>query len=344
MKTVYVGLSGGVDSAVSAFLLKEKGYRVVGCFIKIWQPEFIECTWREDRLDAMRVAASLGIPFKEIDLSQVYQERVVEMMVREYTNGRTPNPDVTCNREVKFGAFSAWAFQDGADLVATGHYARIAQSPSGLQLLRGVDASKDQSYFLWQLTQRDLAKTLFPVGDLPKKDVRHIALQANLPVAQKPDSQGLCFVGDVTIPDFLERTTHMVPGSVLNSKGEVIGVHRGAVAYTIGQRHGFSVPDAHTPLYVVSRNIIANTITVSEQMLDAAQKSIVLEDVSWIERTTCPVPVQVQTRYREDAVNATVECMDTKVSVCFDRPHCAASGQSAVLYSDNRVLGGGIIA
>jgi tRNA-specific 2-thiouridylase len=203
--TVFVGLSGGVDSAVSAALLKDAGHSVVGVFIKIWQPEFLECTWAKDRLDAMRVAAALGIPFREVDLSQEYKRDVVGEMIRSYSAGETPNPDVTCNRAIKFGAFASWAHDQGADAVATGHYARVRKTFGEAQLLRGVDSAKDQSYFLYQLSSRDLLRVMFPVGEMKKDAVRAKARRFNLPVAAKADSQGLCFVGDVSMRDFLKR-------------------------------------------------------------------------------------------------------------------------------------------
>src|ERR1041385_6375895 len=190
MKKVFVGLSGGVDSAVSAALLKERGYHVTGVFIKIWRPEFIECTWKEDRIDAMRVCAALEIPFKELDLSEVYKKDIIDSMVKDYARGVTPNPDVLCNRSIKFGGFAKWAFDEGADRIATGHYARTENG----KLLRGVDEKKDQSYFLHLVSENDLKRTLFPVGEMKKTQVRELAKKFNLPVAQKPDSQGLCFI------------------------------------------------------------------------------------------------------------------------------------------------------
>lgn len=210
---VFVALSGGVDSAVTAALLKERGYSVTGVFIKIWQPEFVECTWREDRLDAMRVAAALQIPFKEIDLSDVYKREVIDDMLKGYKNGITPNPDVLCNKYIKFGALWDWAKKNGADKLATGHHARVRETEDGaFELLRGVDDNKDQSYFLWQLTGDDLSHTLMPVGEMTKEEVRALARKYNLPVANKPDSQGLCFVGHIDMHDFLKKMLKTKPG------------------------------------------------------------------------------------------------------------------------------------
>src|SRR3989344_2576606 len=256
MAVVFVGLSGGGGSAVSAGILKEQGYEVTGCFIKRWQPEFIECSWREDRLDAMRVAASLGIPFREIGLSDEYKEEVVDGMVADYARGTTPNPDVLCNTSIKFGHFMKWALAEGADYIATGHYARLRQGFGGqarIELLRGADHNKDQSYFLWQLGQEELSRTLFPVGELTKHEVRALAKRFGLPNSGKPDSQGLCFVGDVSMEEFLARFIPLIPGSVVDVSGKTIGEHQGAALYTVGQRHGFSSSGSASmrPHYVV---------------------------------------------------------------------------------------------
>src|SRR3989344_860547 len=244
MSTVFVGLSGGVDSAVSAALLKEAGHSVVGAFIKIWRPEFIECPWQKERLDAMRVGAHLGIPFREIDLSDEYKKDVIDDMIANYTRGITPNPDVLCNRHIKFGAFKEWAHAGGADLVASGHYARIVKTGNRFQLHRGKDTHKDQSYFLWRLTEKDLETTLFPVGGFTKPEVRALAEKFGLPVATKKDSQGLCFVGEVTMRDFLARYIDLKQGKVLDEAGAVIGEHDGAALYTLGERHGFRIENA----------------------------------------------------------------------------------------------------
>ena len=239
MKTVYLGLSGGVDSGVSAALLKERGYEVVGVFIKIWSPEWLGCTSREDRLDAMRVAAHLDIPFREIDLTEKYKKEVVDYMIHEYKIGRTPNPDVFCNKYIKFGVFFDWAISQGADFVATGHYARVKNENGVFKMLSGKDQNKDQSYFLWTLSQKQLSKTLFPVGDLEKTEVRTLAKGYKLPNAERKDSQGLCFVGPVDVKDFLAQYVPQKTGDVIDEKGNIIGTHQGAFFFTIGERHGF---------------------------------------------------------------------------------------------------------
>lgn len=347
MQTVYVGLSGGVDSAVSAALLKERGFTVVGAFIKIWQPEFIECTWREDRLDAMRVASLLQIPFREIDLSEEYKNEVISSMIDGYSRGITPNPDVLCNRQIKFGHFARWAFKEGADMVATGHYARIEQDANGFSLMRGRDLNKDQSYFLWQLTGEDLKRTLFPVGNMQKSDVRREASRFGLPVEKKADSQGLCFVGDITIPEFLARYISLSTGKVLNEQGEEIGEHFGSALYTLGQRHGFTVENTGTrdrEQYVIALDVEKNTITVSPDRGRAARGAVQLHDVNWITQPSqFPCSAQAQTRYRGTPMPVVLEKKGEKIQAVFERPVIAAPGQSLVVYDGDRLLGGGVI-
>lgn len=337
MSTVYVGLSGGVDSAVSAALLKLAGYNVVGAFIKIWRPEFIDCPWQRDRLDAMRVCAALEIPFKEIDLSEEYKKAVIDDMVAKYADGITPNPDVLCNRHIKFGAFATWAFAEGADFVATGHYAQNIDS----QLVRGKDTNKDQSYFLWQLTKKDLERALFPVGGLTKPEVRALAEKFNLPVATKKDSQGLCFVGDITMRDFLGHYLPLVKGDVLDEKGKVIGDHDGAALYTIGERHGFRVK-AHSaqqnPHYIVNVDTEKNTITVSGTKRDAATSAVHLLHANWLQKAEGSFVAQA--RYRETPV----ACVVAGDSVRFHEPHLAPPGQSLVIYDGDKLIGGGVIS
>ena len=333
---IFVGLSGGVDSAVSAALLKEQGHDVVGAYIKIWQPEFIECTWREDRLDAMRVCAALDIPFREVDLSDEYKKSVVDAMVRDYARGITPNPDVLCNRKIKFGAFAQWAFANGADLIATGHYARTDNK----KLLRARDTAKDQSYFLYQTPPVALANTLFPVGGMLKAEGRDAAKRFGLPNAQKPDSQGLCFVGEVSMRDFLARFIAVERGVVVDLNGNGIGHHEGAALYTVGQRHGFST-DSEGPYYVVGIDVSTNTVCVSPRREDAAKKSVRLQEVQWInDGPTLPAHVSVQARYHETPVQAIVDGS----TVDFELPHIVSAGQSLVMYKRDVCLGGGVIS
>ncbi len=336
MKTVFVGLSGGVDSAVSAALLKERGYTVVGAFIKIWRPEFIDCPWQKDRLDAMRVAAALEIPFKEIDLSEEYKKAVIDDMVANYARGVTPNPDVLCNRHIKFGAFAKWAFAEGADMVATGHYAQNI----GGEMHHGKDVNKDQSYFLWQLTKEDLQRALFPVGGFEKPEVRALAQKFNLPVAAKKDSQGLCFVGDVTMRDFLGHYLPLEKGKVLDESGGTIGEHDGAALYTLGERHGFRVQSA-IPLFVIAIDVKENTITVSPDREKAARMSAQLIDVSWVDEAPKGAQrLSAQARYRETPVACTID----GTIVTFEKPHLAPPGQSLVLYDSGKLVGGGVVS
>ena len=350
MRTVFVGLSGGVDSAVSAALLKQQGYDVVGVFIKIWQPEFIECTWKEDRLDAMRVAAALQIPFREIDLSEQYKEKVVKDMLANYAGGVTPNPDVLCNRYIKFGDFADWAFASGADFIATGHYSRVEKGNGNTALLRGTDSEKDQSYFLHRIPDNVLERTIFPIGGMMKRDVRELAKRLRLPNAARPDSQGLCFVGDITLKEFLSRFITIASGPVVDMKGKTIGTHDGAALYTIGQRHGFSVrtsKGATATHYVVEIDAAANTVRVSEHKHDAAKDSVVLEDIHWIgEAPQLPFQASVEVRYHSAPVRARIESSGNGVRAIFHEPQIVSPGQSLVIYdvvSGEQCHGGGVI-
>ena len=262
---VFVGLSGGVDSAVSAALLKKDGYDVTGVFIKAWTPPGYPCAWKEDRRSAMRVAAILDIPFITLDLEKEYKKEVVDYIIAEYKIGRTPNPDMMCNKEIKFGHFLRFALKNGADYVATGHYARNELRGVNYELWEGKDKNKDQSYFLWALTQDQLGHILFPIGHLQKKEVRKLAEKFGLPQATRKDSQGLCFLGKVDMKEFLSRYMPQKRGDVLNEKGEVMGHHNGALFFTIGERHGFTITkktESRVPLYVASKDVKKNTITV----------------------------------------------------------------------------------
>lgn len=356
-KRVFVGMSGGVDSSLSAALLKKQGCDVTGVFIKVWQPDFIECVWKEDRLDAMRVCARLGIKFLTLDLEKEYKKDVVDYMINEYKAGRTPNPDVNCNKYVKFGAFFNFAMKNGADCVATGHYAQIEKDKKTgfYKLLAGRDKSKDQSYFLWNLAQEHLSRTIFPVGDLLKTEVRKMARKFNLPVFDKEDSQGLCFIGKVDMRDFLKHYLPSEKGDVLNKKGEVIGWHEGAYFLTIGQRHGFVITKKtpeDKPYYVISKNISINTITVSHTALvqeGFSLKKIVISGVNW---TTGKIPnlnkkYKARIRYRQPLQTCLIEKIkedSSKLLMIFNFAQTAVSeGQSLVIYDGDHCVGGGII-
>lgn len=358
---VFVGMSGGVDSSVSAALLKEAGYDVTGVFLKVWQPDFLPCNWKEERLDAMRVAAVLDIPFLTIDLEKEYKEEVVDYMIAEYRQGRTPNPDVMCNKQIKFGAFLEKALAMGADAVATGHYAQNVFNPAAgtggiYELRESVDTEKDQTYFLWTLTQKQLSRALFPIGHLPKLEVRKLAKKFGLPTAEKKDSQGLCFIGKVDMKDFLAHYITPQVGKVLDEAGKVIGEHDGATFFTIGQRHGFTVTEktvTDAPVYVSAKDVVANTITVSPREatdVDSplAASTITIGNVSW----TGQVPkngseYKARIRYRQPLERCVLTIVSGKNGLCelrFANPQFAASpGQSVVLYREGMCLGGGII-
>jgi tRNA-specific 2-thiouridylase len=349
-KTVFVGLSGGVDSSVSALRLKKQGYNVVGVFIKVWHPEWMVCNWEEERLDAMRVAAKLEIPFLTCDAQTAYKEGVADYFISEYKAGRTPNPDVMCNKYVKFAHFLNFAQANGADFIATGHYVRRVLNNGTYHLLRGHDSSKDQSYFLWTLTQKQLSKTLFPVGDTAKSDIRKEALSANLQTAAKKDSQGICFLGQIDIPEFLSHYVELKKGKVLDISGKVIGDHQGALVYTIGQRHGFTVQTSGSdqkPHYVINRDLDKNTITVSQtKPTMATSEKISLVDCNFVNQN--PVAgeeVEIQNRYRQRPIKARVTSVkDLQLSLELIEPsESVSAGQSCVLYRRDECLGGGII-
>lgn len=344
-RKVFVGMSGGVDSSLSAALLMEQGYDVTGVFIKVWQPDFIECTWKEDRLDAMRVASQLGIPFVTLDLEKEYKQGVIDYMIEEYRSGRTPNPDVMCNREVKFGAFWKWAQEQGVEYIATGHYAVTDNE----HLLVSKDTNKDQTYFLWTLTKDDVEHVLFPIGHMTKEEVRKEAERRALYTSGKKDSQGLCFVGTIDVKTLLKEYIDEKPGGVLNEEGEVIGSHDGVMFYTIGERHGFTITKKSTddaPFYVVAKDMRTNTITVSHtkpQM--AAQGEIRLEKVSFV----LEVPVEdriyeARGRYRAPLSKVRVTRKENAWSVrIMEGDIVPTSGQSLVLYDGDRCIGGGVM-
>lgn len=342
-KKVFVGMSGGVDSSLSAALLKEEGYDVTGVFIKVWQPDFIECTWKEDRLDAMRVASELEIPFVTLDLEKEYKQGVIDYMIEEYRAGRTPNPDVMCNREVKFGAFWRWAKEQGANYIATGHYAQTDNK----HLIVSKDQNKDQTYFLWTLTEADLAHVLFPIGHITKDEVRKEAEKRNLYTSYKKDSQGLCFVGTIDLKTLLKEYIDEKEGDVVNENDEVIGSHTGAMFYTIGERHGFSISKKtteDTPYYVVAKDLSSNRLTVSHTKPYLAEEDIILEKVSFVKDVPKSGDIyEARGRYRAPLAKIKLyEEGSWKVKV-LEGELLYTSGQSLVLYQDNRCLGGGIM-
>ncbi len=345
---VYVGVSGGVDSSVALARLLRAGFDVTAVFIKTWQPDFIPCTWERERLDAMRVSAHIGVPFLTFDAVSAYKNGVADYMIAEYEAGRTPNPDVMCNREVKFGAFLQFALESGATHVATGHYAQVVQRGTSFELHRGTDSQKDQSYFLWTLTHDVLSHILFPVGDSEKTRVRDEAERYGLLTFAKHDSQGICFLGDIDMKQFLSNYITPVLGDVYDDGGKCIGTHEGALFYTLGQRHGFTIApsiDTTLPYYVVAKDIHANTLTVSHHVRTCTGRHIVLSNVNLLTQDL-PEVCEAQFRYRQKPFLVKVEKRDedcVMLTVLDPSINVPSLGQSCVLYIETRCLGGGII-
>ena len=369
-RKVFVGMSGGVDSAVSAALLKRQGQDVVGVFMRTWHPEFLACNEEEERLDAMRTAAHLNIPFLTFDFEDVYKKEVADYMIAEYKAGRTPNPDVMCNKEVKFGVFLKKALAMGADYVATGHYACISArdafsqslgpslrsaTPSkkhlSLSLIKSIDPTKDQSYFLWTLSQKQLGKILFPVGHLKKTEVRKLAKKFGLPVAEKKDSQGICFLGKVDLKEFLRHYIKLKKGKVVNANGKEIGYHDGAMFYTLGERHGFFITEKSPNdkrYYIVDKDFKKNILIVSQDRNISHSKiltNIGIKNTNWIsELPNENKKYTAQIRYHGELLSCRVKITgDKKTEIHFSNPIMVASGQSIVVYDGNVCLGGGIV-
>ncbi len=345
MKTVYVGLSGGVDSSVAAALLKQQGYAVVGVYMQNWTQDVagVICPWKEDLADAKSVAVRLGMPFKVFNFEREYKQKVVDYMITEYQAGRTPNPDIMCNQEIKFKLFLETAIEDGADLIATGHYARAADG----ELLKPKDKLKDQTYFLYRVTEEALRRTLMPIGEYEKPQIRELAAKFDLPTATKPDSQGICFVGEVGLVDFLRQYIKPNPGPVKTTDGVVIGEHAGAAFYTLGQRHGLAIGGGK-PFWVVGKDVAVNTVYVTTEPQDLAlfTDEFTIEDAHWINhQPEAGQTYQVLTRYRGNLINCTVERVTAGYLIKMTRTERAVTpGQSAVIYDGDTVLGGGIIA
>lgn len=340
---VYVGLSGGVDSSVTAALLKQQGYQVTGVYMKNWSQDLpgFTCPWKEDYQDAKRVAVQLGIPFKLFDFETQYRQKVVDYMVREYQAGRTPNPDIMCNQEVKFKLFLEAALADGADMIATGHYARTRDG----QLFMAKDANKDQTYFLYRVTADALRQTLFPLGDYTKPEVRKLAKQFGLATAQKKESMGICFVGKVGIKEFLlHELGPQQPGDIVDSRGDVVGQHDGAIYYTIGQRHGLNIGGG-LPYYVSGKDMGRNEVYVTRDLNDEKlwRRTCSLSDVHFIQ----PAPIdtielKVRYRHRGELLEATFDPQTQDLTFASE-VRGLSPGQSAVFYADQTCLGGGVI-
>ena len=352
---VVVGMSGGVDSSVTALLLKEQGYDVIGIFMKNWDDtdENGVCTATEDYKDVAKVAAQIGIPYYSVNFEKEYWDRVFEYFLAEYRAGRTPNPDVMCNKEIKFKAFLDYAMDLGADYVATGHYAQVTRDENGVvHMLRGVDNNKDQTYFLSQLSQEQLSKTMFPLGGMEKSEVRAIAERAGLATAKKKDSTGICFIGEKNFKQFLSNYLPAKKGNMVTLDGEVKGQHAGLMYYTIGQRQGLGIGgggDSQEPWFVVGKDLATNTLYVGQGFHQPALYATSL-DASEIHFTTNePMPKEFKCtakfRYRQQDVPVTVRLLDdNRAEVVFDEPVRAITpGQAVVFYDGMECLGGGLI-
>ena len=385
---VFVAMSGGVDSSVAAALLKEQGFNVTGVHIKMWSDPEIPCNFKEDREDAIRVAAHLGIPFETWDFTKEYRAGVVDYMIREYREGRTPNPDVMCNRHIKFGAFLARALERGADFVATGHYVQLMQSMNNesstnkringfvnsqeirYSLMVARHAQKDQSYFLWTLTQEQLKHSLFPVGEYTKPEVRELAHRFGLSTAEKEESQGICFIGEIDLNQFLKKYIPVSRGRVLTTSGKDIGDHEGLQFYTIGQREGLGIGGG-IPYYVAAKDFSRNVLVVAEGPYDEGlfRSEVKISDVHWISGVApnFPFECEARIRYRQPLQPCTVRTVEdvqavenerferaksssarrsdrTGLTVVFDSPQRAVTpGQSIVFYAGEEMMGGGII-
>ena len=374
---VYVGMSGGVDSSLSAALLIEQGYDVTGVYMKNWTADLpgVKCPWADDLADAKRVAVQLGIDFKVFDFENQYKQAVVDYMIDEYKKGRTPNPDIMCNSEVKFKLFLDAALADGADMIATGHYAKVVDSswymPKTMSVVEGVDGkkekktdtnylppttyhlqmssdeNKDQTYFLYRVTAEALGKTLFPIGEFTKPQVRQMAEERGLITAIKKDSQGICFVGQVGIRDFLSLYVDSKPGEIIDKQsGKVLGRHDGAIFYTFGQRHGLDLGGG-MPYYVVGKDMAKNEVYVTTDLNDDAlwKKTINLTDLHWVNEAPVDGRYEIRVRHRAPLVGAVLTSGDDNtLKLDLDNPERAiAPGQSVVIYDGETCLGGGII-
>ena len=355
-KKVICGMSGGVDSSVSAFILQQQGYQVEGLFMKNWEEDDDTdyCTAAADLADAQAVCDKLGIKLHKINFAAEYWDNVFEHFLNEYKAGRTPNPDILCNKEIKFKAFLEYAAEDlGANYIATGHYVRRRGTDDNAQLLRGLDANKDQSYFLYTLSSKQVGQSLFPVGDIEKPIVRAIAEDLGLITAKKKDSTGICFIGERKFKDFLARYLPAQPGNIRTVEGDIIGRHDGLMYHTLGQRKGLGIGGvkgaSEEAWYVVEKDLVNNELIVAQGHDHSALLStgLIAQQLHWVDRQPIREPLRctVKTRYRQTDVPCTVEPIDDEsIKVIFDEPQIAVTpGQSAVFYLDEVCLGGGII-
>ena len=355
-KKVICGMSGGVDSSVSAFILQQQGYQVEGLFMKNWEEDDDTdyCTAAADLADAQAVCDKLGIKLHKINCAAEYWDNVFEHFLSEYKAGRTPNPDILCNKEIKFKAFLEYAAEDlGANYIATGHYVRRRGADDNAQLLRGLDANKDQSYFLYTLSSKQVGQSLFPVGDIEKPIVRAIAEDLGLITAKKKDSTGICFIGERKFKDFLARYLPAQPGNIRTVEGDIIGRHDGLMYHTLGQRKGLGIGGvkgaSEEAWYVVEKDLVNNELIVAQGHDHSALLStgLIAQQLHWVDRQPIREPLRctVKTRYRQTDVPCTIEPIDDEsIKVIFDEPQIAVTpGQSAVFYLDEVCLGGGII-
>ncbi len=374
-KVVFVAMSGGVDSSVAAALLKKQGYDITGVFVKGWYPASAEasaggpegmiCGWKDERRDALRTAAKLSIPFLTYDFSKEYENKIIGYLKKEYAAGRTPNPDVMCNKYIKFGLFLEKSLKLGADAIATGHYvrrspslnfcktnpparqAKISERAHFITLLQAKDKNKDQSYFLWTLTQEQLKYCFFPIGNYKKPDVRKLARKFGLAAAEKKDSQGLCFVGDINFSLFLRSVLPKKEGNIKTARGKIIGKHDGVHFYTIGQRHGLKIAGKN-PYYVVDKDLKNNILIVAGQTDEKNfyKKGVIIDNVNWITGKASDIKkiYKARIRYRQPLQSCKLRVTRNGLLVTFSKPQRAVTpGQSLVLYKGREMLGGGII-
>lgn len=338
-RKIFVGISGGVDSSVAAYLLKKQGHDVHGVFVKTWSPDWLPCTWVDEKRDAMRVCAALDIPFHFVDAEQAYKDGVADYMISEYRAGRTPNPDVLCNRVIKFGVMWDYVLSQGGEAVATGHYAQIKEG----SITQAVDTAKDQSYFLWMLKKADIEHTIFPIGHMLKSEVRDIAKKAGLFTGEKKDSQGICFLGDVDMKDFLSHYIEQHEGDIENEDGEVIGRHDGVWFYTLGERHGFRINKQSTeqkPYFVIRKDIDSNKLIVSTERVANTTGKTQRIDLRDVRIDTTQTNLSAQVRYHGSMIPAVFESPN-KVTLSTSEP--IACGQSLVLFDKEKLVGGGVI-
>jgi len=353
-KTVVVGMSGGVDSSVAAYLLKEQGYNVIGLFMKNWEEEdeFGHCTAEEDFEDVKRICNQIGIPYYTINFSKEYMDKVFQNFLKEYEKGRTPNPDVLCNREIKFGPFLEYAKKIGADYIATGHYARVKEENGTFYLLKGVDDNKDQTYFLHQLNQNQLSKTLFPVGHLTKPELRIIAKKQGFITAEKKDSTGICFIGERKFRDFLKNYLPSKPGLIKDLQNNIIGKHDGLMYYTLGQRRGLNIGGlkggSGERFFVIEKDLKNNVLYVNQGEHERLySSSLVIYDMHWIYKkpseTTFECTAKFRHRQPDQQVTVKVEENNSVTIIFKEKQRAITEGQYAVLFNGDICLGGGVI-